>query len=378
MRSFSVSDLTTNKEKIVSLFQEKTGLPKDYVMNLYENYEHNFYGEENKEQLIVDAFSKLVSDDLEDYNSLVNEINYRFETESFEDIHASIIELLKNSNCSDITLYQVINYLLSLKNNNFEFEVNKKNSELFESVGISVKINDEQPVINGYTNVDSSVNIPFYNDLRSLLSSRNVSYLRGIMSAHQIIDKWLSHEIVELSNKDAITTVDNNQMQMIYQQLINGELSPMYRNVSVLRTLIADLQTFGFDLMCLVNRYVVSNQDNIRYVNKQKVISFKKATSRLCKEWDSSAKSSILLQGGTDINDLKFDTVEENSNISYPYINIDAYVARDCLYILKDISNDFNLKIRPIISNFITHSFEIIYSLERINQQKNGVKYSED
>lgn len=378
MRSFSVSDLTTSKEKIVSLFQEKTGLPKDYVTNLYENYERNFYGEDNKEQLIIDAFGKLVSDDLEDYNSLVNEINYRFETESFEDIHASIVELLKNSNCSDITLYQVINYLLSLKNNNFEFEINNKNKELFESIGISVKINDEQPVVNGYTNADSTVTIPFYNDLRSLLSSRNVSYLRGIMSAHQIIDKWLSHEIVELSNKDAITTVDNNQMQMIYQQLINGELSPMYRNVSVLRTLIADLQTFGFDLMCLVNRYVVSNQDNIRYVNKQKVVGFKKATSRLCKEWDSSAKSSILLQGSTDINDLKFDIIDKDSNFSYPYINIDAYVARDCLYILKDISNDFNLKIRPIISNFVTHSFEIIYSLERINQQKNGVKYAED
>ena len=392
MEKFS-KNTKTNRDKLLESFSVESGLPIEACNKLYESLGESGFKEN---------ISNFLSVNLGNFANSLKSLMSVFKDAAPESINNLILNVLSESAEKDdsVSFFKVILYLLLMKDKtNFakiaeDMNIDEKiagfiktkSINLFESVGLpsdvfELNINNV-PVITGFnqgTSVDSDVE--FYSSLKHLLSRNNKRWGNNyhLERTYDAIQKYLDEEIKYIQNKDAMYTVDSNFENDLIKQLLVGTLPVMYRDINVLRPLISDIQTLTFDMICLFMGFVKTNNQYMKYINRnttnRMITSFSVVYGKLL---SSKAKSHVLLNEelvDTNKTQLKvnnqtlteiFDNTYLKDDISKTIGSLDLTGAVDILYIIKSCSQDFEIRLRPYLREFVTAGFEYLAKYERI------------
>lgn len=392
MEKFS-KNTKTNRDKLLESFSVESGLPIEACNKLYESLGESGFKEN---------ISNFLSVNLGNFANSLKSLMSVFKDAAPESINNLILNVLSESAEKDdsVSFFKVILYLLLMKDKtNFtkiaeDMNIDEKiagfiktkSINLFESVGLpsdvfELNINNV-PVITGFnqgTSVDSDVE--FYSSLKHLLSRNNKRWGNNyhLERTYDAIQKYLDEEIKYIQNKDAMYTVDSNFENDLIRQLLVGTLPVMYRDINVLRPLISDIQTLTFDMICLFMGFVKTNNQYMKYINRnttnRMITSFSVVYGKLL---SSKAKSHVLLNRelvDTNKTQLKvnnqtlteiFDNTYLKDDISKTIGSLDLTGAVDILYIIKSCSQDFEIRLRPYLREFVTAGFEYLAKYERI------------
>lgn len=392
MEKFS-KNTKTNRDKLLESFSVESGLPIEACNKLYESL-----GESGFKENIGNFLSVNLGNFANSLKSLMSVLK----DAAPESINNLILNVLSESAEKDdsVSFFKVILYLLLMKDKtNFtkiadDMNIDEKiagfiktkSINLFESVGLpsdvfELNINNV-PVITGFnqgTSVDADVE--FYSSLKHLLSRNNKRWGNNyhLERTYDAIQKYLDEEIKYIQNKDAMYTVDSNFENDLIRQLLVGTLPVMYRDINVLRPLISDIQTLTFDMICLFMGFVKTNNQYMKYINRnttnRMINSFSVVYGKLL---SSKAKSHVLLNiemVDTDKTQLKvnnqtlteiFSNTYLKDDISKTIGSLDLTGAVDILYIIKSCSQDFEIRLRPYLREFVTAGFEYLAKYERI------------
>ena len=392
MEKFS-KNTKTNRDKLLESFSVESGLPIETCNKLYESLGESGFKEN---------IGNFLSVNLGNFANSLKSLMSVFKDAAPESINNLILNVLSESAEKDdsVSFFKVILYLLLMKDKtNFtkiadDMNIDEKiagfiktkSINLFESVGLpsdvfELNINNV-PVITGFnqgTSVDADVE--FYSSLKHLLSRNNKRWGNNyhLERTYDAIQKYLDEEIKYIQNKDAMYTVDSNFENDLIRQLLVGTLPVMYRDINVLRPLISDIQTLTFDMICLFMGFVKTNNQYMKYINRnttnRMINSFSVVYGKLL---SSKAKSHVLLNiemVDTDKTQLKvnnqtlteiFDDTYLKDDISKTIGSLDLTGAVDILYIIKSCSQDFEIRLRPYLREFVTAGFEYLAKYERI------------
>jgi hypothetical protein len=392
MEKFS-KNTKTNKDKLLESFSVESGLPIEACNKLYESLGESGFKEN---------IGNFLSVNLGNFANSLKSLMSVFKDAAPESINNLILNVLSESAEKDdsVSFFKVILYLLLMKDKtNFtkiadDMNIDEKiagfiktkSINLFESVGLpsdvfELNINNV-PVITGFnqgTSVDADVE--FYSSLKHLLSRNNKRWGNNyhLERTYDAIQKYLDEEIKYIQNKDAMYTVDSNFENDLIRQLLIGTLPVMYRDINVLRPLISDIQTLTFDMICLFMGFVKTNNQYMKYINRnttnRMINSFSVVYGKLL---SSKAKSHVLLNiemVDTDKTQLKvnnqtlteiFSNTYLKDDISKTIGSLDLTGAVDILYIIKSCSQDFEIRLRPYLREFVTAGFEYLAKYERI------------
>lgn len=392
MEKFS-KNTKTNRDKLLESFSVESGLPIEACNKLYESLGESGFKEN---------ISNFLSVNLGNFANSLKSLMSVFKDAAPESINNLTLNVLSESAEKDdsVSFFKVILYLLLMKDKtNFtkiadDMNIDEKIAgfiktkavNLFESVGLpsdvfELNINNV-PVITGFnqgTSVDADVE--FYSSLKHLLSRNNKRWGNNyhLERTYDAIQKYLDEEIKYIQNKDAMYTVDSNFENDLIRQLLVGTLPVMYRDINVLRPLISDIQTLTFDMICLFMGFVKTNNQYMKYINRnttnRMINSFSVVYGKLL---SSKAKSHVLLNiemVDTDKTQLKadnqtlteiFDSTYLKDDISKTIGSLDLTGAVDILYIIKSCSQDFEIRLRPYLREFVTAGFEYLAKYERI------------
>lgn len=413
MKNFSniENNLVTTKESLIESFSAESGLPKNVVTRLYEDA-YQQYGDDTS---VEGKFKSLLKVGLTTFTDSMSNLISILKDSSKDVMNGMIIKLLDaTAENNTIAFFKIIMYLLFMKDSaNFariakDMNIDEKiagfletkTTNLFESIGIGLELGDkpgEVPRILGLNDgCEVQEDIQFYTDLKTILARNNKRWGHNyhLDSVYAAICNYLDCEIEYLVNKDNITTVDNNYEDTLIRQLITGELNVMYRDINVLRPLIADIQTLNFDLMCLIMNFIKQNSHLCKYISRKSFDEFLEAFNALYGKLSSSRKTSLVLvpYEEPDTSNGSSHTVCKTSKsleiLENVYVDTDKYdlylqplkiqSVVDMIYIMKSCSFDFNLMIRPYMRNFITKAFEVVGKLDhviaesvKINKYKN-------
>ena len=392
MEKFS-KNTKTNRDKLLESFSVESGLPIEACNKLYESLGESGFKEN---------IGNFLSVNLGNFANSLKSLMSVFKDAAPESINNLILNVLSESAEKDdsVSFFKVILYLLLMKDKtNFtkiadDMNIDEKiagfiktkSINLFESVGLpsdvfELNINNV-PVITGFnqgTSVDADVE--FYSSLKHLLSRNNKRWGNNyhLERTYDAIQKYLDEEIKYIQNKDAMYTVDSNFENDLIRQLLVGTLPVMYRDINVLRPLISDIQTLTFDMICLFMGFVKTNNQYMKYINRNStnrmITSFSVVYGKLL---SSKAKSHVLLNiemVDTDKTQLKADNQTLTEIFSNTYLkddisktigSLDLTGAVDILYIIKSCSQDFEIRLRPYLREFVTAGFEYLAKYERI------------
>lgn len=387
MKKFS-RETKTEKDKLLESFSAESGLPIDACNNLYESLGKELFLKKSKELLKVG----LVNFD----NSIRTLLDILKNTgqESLNDFLISFIgETAKNDSLS---FFKVLLYLLFMKDQtnfsklaqNMDIDaklagfIKTKAVNLFESVGLpsdcfeTVKENNV-PVITGFNQGTSlQDDLEFYGNLKQLLARNNKRWGNNyhLTNVYEAIMKYIEYEAEYIQHKDSMYHVDGNFEDDLIKQLFLGQLPVMYRDVNVLRNMIADIQTLTFDMICLFMGFVKSNQQFMKYMNRDVTNRFITSFSAVYGKLISSKRFSHVLQSNdfcsSDSQVTRLTQIFDDCWLKYDYsfINhpMDLRGAVDILYIIKSCSQDFEIRLRPYLREFVTAGFEYLAKYESI------------
>lgn len=392
MKKFS-RETKTEKDKLLESFSAESGLPIDACNNLYESLGKELFLKKSKELLKVG----LVNFD----NSIRTLLDILKNTgqESLNDFLISFLgETAKNDSLS---FFKVLLYLLFMKDQtnfsklaqNMDIDaklagfIKTKAINLFESVGLpsdcfeTVKENNV-PVITGFNQGTSlQDDLEFYGNLKQLLARNNKRWGNNyhLTNVYEAIMKYIEYEAEYIQHKDSMYHVDGNFEDDLIKQLFLGQLPVMYRDINVLRNMIADIQTLTFDMICLFMGFVKSNQQFMKYMNRDITNRFITSFSAVYGKLISSKRVSHVLQSNdfcsSDSQVTRLTQIFDNCwlKADYSFYNhpMDLRGAVDILYIIKSCSQDFEIRIRPYLREFVTAGFEYLAKYESIYAEIN-------
>lgn len=404
MNNFSeIKNITsTRKDHLINEMVNSTGLQKERVEKLYEEFSFANNGDLKK---INESFSDFINPEKNNFDylkfktniiSFVNRlINSKSNNEKYK-INDDLTNFIINEIgiCIDsATILELVSYVLLQSNKNFEKIANitgfGKNTDLFENQKISsdfAKINKE---------LIPTKNKKLFESLREILSKNEKHW--GITyhldNAYIAIVEYLDNEIQELTNQENIYSVEDNfHLQLLTELITLKQINQMYRHIDVLRTLIPDMQTFIFDGMLLLHSYIQRNEYSMKFINKNTYLDYIEATKILFAAISTSKNSSKIRLINTDFqetpnsnqpmsgNDQIFGNFQIDSTkldiLNYP-ISLNACV--DIVHIIKSSEVEFNLHLRKVINNYVTKTLNLLASTEKIileqrktNKFKNG------
>jgi hypothetical protein len=409
------------KEHLLHTISKKTGVDAKYLNPLYESYSYQYNGDIDKitdkmfEYFMI-ANNKLNNehdfgnDFFKALSSLEKSMDVAMDAKSYDDIFdhrpieknreeasKSLLSLIKKyfGITDSMTFLEIVIVILQTMQRN-KSRKGKKSFSLFESTGLGQNLYNHLKTLNeSYLldfvednnnrlehcpDVSATIksDINFYNSLKMMLNDVwkrcETQELKDVYS--KIVDH-IEKETSYLVNKDNIITVDDSLYDNFIKDLINSpRMNIMYNNVDYLRSITADLQTLMFDLMIIVNTYVKRCENVVDYLDMTKLSNYRHATKTLFDSIASSQYSSRILTKNTQ--PLDYNTTATINNILYSsdFHGVGKYdhnrISMDCLMIIKAMQNEFNLKIRKFINNYISSGLELLHSLRKIETKLNN------
>ena len=228
--------------------------------------------------------------------------------------------------------------------------------------------------------------IYFYTELRHLLDERFKDYMsqpRNIQSTYETIMQYVVMKGEELEAQKILVETDERLYGSMIDSLLNSAqmdqrlLSPDY-----LKTITSDFQTLLFDLVVIVNSYVMQVSRKFgNYIDPFKYEEYFKALDLISKMIASSAVSSYLVNSNCcKCCDSKGQVLKQEDIPSYIPMqmwNLSSYInernlgriAQDCLLVISNIRPEFNIQIRKTITYFFSKAQELLTSLRKVDSQ---------
>lgn len=392
MKKFS-RETKTEKDKLLESFSAESGLPIDACNNLYESLGKELFLKKSKELLKVG---------LVNFDTSIRTLLDILKNTGQESLNDFLISFLGETAKNDsLSFFKVLLYLLFMKDQtnfsklaqNMDIDaklagfIKTKAVNLFESVGLpsdcfeTVKENNV-PVITGFNQGTAlQDDLEFYGNLKQLLARNNKRWGNNyhLTNVYEAIMKYIEYEAEYIQHKDSMYHVDGNFEDDLIKQLFLGQLPVMYRDVNVLRNIIADIQTLTFDMICLFMGFVKSNQQFMKYMNRDVTNRFITSFSAVYGKLISSKKTSHVLKSSnvccsdsqvTRLTQI-FDDCWLKADYSFYNHPMDLRGAVDILYIIKSCSQDFEIRIRPYLREFVTAGFEYLAKYESIYAEIN-------
>ena len=392
MKKFS-RETKTEKDKLLESFSAESGLPIDACNNLYESLGKELFLKKSKELLKVG---------LKNFDTSIRTLLDILKNTGQESLNDFLISFLGETAKNDsLSFFKILLYLLFMKDQtnfsklaqNMDIDaklagfIKTKAVNLFESVGLpsdcfeTVKENNV-PVITGFNQGTAlQDDLEFYGNLKQLLARNNKRWGNNyhLTNVYEAIMKYIEYEAEYIQHKDSMYHVDGNFEDDLIKQLFLGQLPVMYRDVNVLRNMIADIQTLTFDMICLFMGFVKSNQQFMKYMNRDVTNRFITSFSAVYDKLISSKKVSHVLQSSavcsSDSRATRLTQIFDNCwlKADYSFYNhpMDLRGAVDILYIIKSCSQDFEIRIRPYLREFVTAGFEYLAKYESIYAEIN-------
>lgn len=414
MKKFSKiqNSIHTERDKLLEEFSVESGLPMNTCVKLYESIGDGKFkaSMKNMLKLGLKSFNTSIQQLLELLRNTAES-----NPEAINDLILGFIGESSNRDDS-VSFFKLLLYILFMKDRkNFNQLVSDmdidmklagmmktKKVNLFESLGLPVPLGlpidtlqnlsdangnglsnglNRVPVISGFNQgVTSGIDIKFYGSLRELLAKNNKRWGHNnhLDNVYEAIQKYLEQEIKYLQNKDAMYEVDNTFEDDMIRQLLVGTLPAMYRDITFLKPMIADLQTLVFDMICLFMGYVKQHQENVMFLNRD-------VTNRLVTDFSmvfgkmlSSKETSHVIDktkyenmntnregSATSLVEI-FDKLYLKEAYSRSLVNMPLTGLVDMLYIIKSCSQDFELSLRQYLREFVTAGFEFLAKYEPI------------
>lgn len=404
MKNFSEISVfnSTSKDRIITNAVQKTGLPKQQITNLFENFQaaglnftqinENFESLVKTNNITVESF----------FEPFINAIKNSSDNLSMYDKKNLIDEMIvainncvTNNQVDTVNLLKIIANILLLKNEKFD-----------EKLPADCKCYGGSDICNTFNSIPgtptTSMNeseklqsdVALYESLRDILARDNqrwgLSYAIGGRTYEVIMD-YIENEINELMNDQNIESKTQDYHDQILLDICQNRLNPMFQYRNTIVDLIPDVQTFVFDLMCLIHNYVDCKRNQMSFVSRKKYSEYQDAVKNLFACISSSkAKSRVCINETKCKNDEEHPFYEgpksifDEIRIDYRKIDLDHYPIAylscvDMINIIQNLSTEFNFKIRPYIRNFCTKVRELVGTAERIileqsktNKYKNG------
>ncbi len=403
MKNFSEISVfqSTSKDRIINNAVQKTGLPKQQITNLFEGFQasgmnftqinESFESLVKTNNITVESFFepfinaiKNSSDNLPLYNkkSLIDEMIVAINT------------CVTNNQVDTINLLKIVANVLLLKDKKFE---EKLPTDCKDCCSNGSKVLETfNSVIGAPTNISESEKIKsdvaLYESLRDILARDNqrwgLSYAIGGRT-YEVIMNYIENEINELMNDQNIESKTQDYHDQILLDICQNRLNPMFQYRNTIVEVIPDVQTFVFDLMCLIHNYVENKRDVMSFVSRKKYSEYQDSVKNLFACISSSkAKSRVCLNNCKCEEISQYDrhpqTIFDEIKIDYNKIDLYNYPIAylscvDMINIVQNCSTEFNFRIRPYIRNFCTKVRELVGTAERIileqsktNKYKNG------
>jgi len=393
---------STGKDHLINEMVNSTGLSKERVNKLYENFSISNNGDLKKiNENFIDFINPTSNTfNLTNFKETIVKLSKKIvePTNDIESRARITDEMFKaiEINCGIAvdtpTLIEIICYILLLndRDNNFKKVANtigfgKNTQDLFENENIDFKkINVSKTNTKEVNVINAIENKRLFESLREILAKNNKSwgYSYHLDNAYTAITEYLDKEILELTNIDNVYTIEDNfEMDLINQIITQNQLNPMYRSIDVLKKLIPDIQTLIFDCMLLIHNYISSNQYSIQYINRNSFNDYLAATKTLFSAISSSSLSSKIAIGKDNLNKnqepisgfegSEYSQIFNNFIIDPKKVDIYTYPIRlnsavDMLHIIKGAETEFNLRLRKVINNYFTKTMNLLASTEKV------------
>jgi len=399
MKNFSsISNINqTEKDHLITEMIQISGLEKPIVNKLYDQFLFEGDGSLAGVAAKFKDFSAVAGDGLEDIIDKISQL--------LKDLNVNrnevILNLLLGRASNPIALVKIIVFILLSKNKANFLDI-AKNIKLDFKLG---NLMESVEIINN--NDDGSSETPaekakFYGDLRTILAKNNGRFGNAyhLDNVHNTIIEYLDREIEEIINRDNVNTVTDTFHTDFINQILENKMNPMYANINTLRTMIPDIQTLVFDMMCLVTTFVRNNEDAMQYISRDTYNQYFEATRNLYGGISSSRKASKVcspfVEPNTDASskeakdeipgfrstNVLSNKILDNIQIDYnkfEIYNIQPVNVIDMVNIMKSCGSEFNLKTRSLLRNYVTKALEIlskshkvISQRKQINKYKNG------
>lgn len=373
MENFSNISRETKVDQFLQEMVNHSGLNISDIKKLYGNFSLN----SNNFDEIKEKFNDFFNVNFDNFDLYIDKVSKI--TENVVNKNIEILNILQNLNTDSSNFLKILSHVLYSKNSekfyslandlNIHFNLMESNLSVDKIVGVSDNSNIEE-------------NIFFYDSLKTILAKNNSRWGNNyhLDNVYNTIVNYIENEIQELTTKNSINTVTDSFHMELMNNLLFTSINPMYKNVDILRTLIPDMQTLVFDLVVIINKYVVDNLGVIQNVNVDVYNGYLKALQDLYEKISSSRESSKLCENIEKVNQQNLQSkeyidaklpiflrsLEIKSSIINTYYNpIVLNNVVDSVYIIKSCSVEFNLSVRPALRNFVTKTFELLSRTEK-------------
>lgn len=271
-------------------------------------------------------------------------------------------------------------YNLLESTSGFGYDLYSKMVKLYEAE-IPIASDNKMKLENSPFSADMiRSDLSMYNGLKGYLNELykycDTAQLRDV---YQRIVNYIDYNTDYLKNLDTVNSVDeSNYSQFLNDLLINPNFNAIYQSVDYIKTITPDLQTLLFDLVIVIDEYVKKSQPALKYVNIKKQNNYRLYTRTLLSLIASSKFSSKLIHKDFGNTKGEIECCQCPDAISYQLSQIMTNeieynrVCERCIMIIKNMQNEFNLKIRKSINNYVTASLEILTSLRRVFDKYNN------
>ena len=387
----------TGKDHLINQMVDSTGLSKERVEKLYEN------------------FAMLNNNDIvkinENFTDLLSEKMSSFEFSEFKDkivgLSASMVKHIDNSSRARITgeiiktislalgmtlnvglIVEVMCFVLMMKSKHFSSM--NENADLSGAISNTDKFDFYQNNVDKRNTselnlINAKNDVMLYESLREILTKNDKHWgiTHHLDNAYVAIVDYLDKEIIELTNFQNIHTVEDNFHLELFNQIVTQEqLNPMYRSVDVLRKLIPDIQTLVFDCIALTHTYIARNQEAIQFLDRKTYGEYLEVTKTLFSAIHSSSLTSKICFKDVDTGDTsEYNQVFRKMQIDQNKLDIYTYPIRvhsavDMVHIVKSCETEFNLRLRKVINNYVTKTLNLLASTEKVlNEQRKSNKF---
>ncbi len=396
MKKFSeISDnfSETSKDRTLKEVQSITGLPDGVVSGLYESMkidnlsdsavvEYFKKASEPKTPITCGEFFKSILDGISGVEATMDSVKKTGVTRGILNALDDISSGASPYAMEPGEMLAAVKTLIEVKNPKAKGLLSTDNEAMLRIVPVEhdfAKLNEAFE--------DAGATTMLFEGLKHILAKNNRRWGNAyrISNSYEEIMRFVDKEIEDIELKKSIVSIEDGFHMELLNDLLSSNVNPIYKSINGVRQLIPDLQTLLFDMTLLVNVYMQSNQYAMQYLSRIAVNDYRVAAMNLLASISSSHNvSKILYTDAEQCNMLKccddraefYDNFLTNTTnrinegkLKYPAYNMSLKSAVDMIYLIKSMSSDFNLKIRPFIRDFVTKSLNITGQIERAKRE---------
>lgn len=385
MRSFTetTNPNATRRDEVIDNFVAASGMERTAAVRMFESYQA--FGSNMEE--INDHFYAMVHPETTNPLAIFADESTVFDDNTFNTKASNAIkEFVRQQPYDCVGLLNIMANVLRVKNPEFapifnKLEICNDIPEISHYSEMAKGLNENAPaVVNG--------TVALYESLKDVLAKNNkrfgISY--HIENVYNEIWNYLTEEIDKLTVASSITSKSDDFKRGLVDSLMRSSLNPMYFSRDYIVNSCPDVQGVVFDMMAIVECWKNTIDPRIfSMVNSKVLRDYHQAVEALYSSITSSAANSVVVARVEDgsSSDCCYNSrlyfVANNYVQSCLYSGtFEIHSVIDALQIIKNLSGDFNLTIRPAIHTFVSKAWNLVgraehllYEVRKINKYKN-------